>query len=124
LHFQVIKSYVLFFFAGLAEIAGGYFIWLWLREDAPLYFGILGDIILVAYGIIPTLQHFPDFGRIYAAYGGIFIIMALFWGWWIDGKQPDFFDWTGMLVALLGTTIILWAPRKQGEDDVREADQC
>jgi len=110
-----LRSISLFFLAGLAEIAGGYFIWIWLREGADVTWGLAGGIILIVYGVIPTLQKFPDFGRIYAAYGGVFIIMSILWGWWIDGMTPDFYDWLGTFVALTGTVIILWSPRKGQE---------
>lgn len=110
---RIIKSSLLFFLAGLAEIGGGYFIWIWLRNDASIMWGILGGLVLIIYGVIPTFQQFPNFGRIYAAYGGVFIIMAILWGWWIDGIKPDTYDWVGTVVALLGTAIILWSPRKE-----------
>ncbi|SFR11170.1 YnfA family protein [Desulfoscipio geothermicus] len=111
------RSISLFFLAGLAEILGGYFIWIWLRDGASVVWGLTGGIILIAYGVIPTLQNFPDFGRIYAAYGGVFIIMSILWGWWIDGVTPDFYDWLGTFVALIGTAIILWYPRKGQEKE-------
>lgn len=110
---RIIKSSLLFFLAGLAEIGGGYFVWIWLRDGASIIWGLLGGLILILYGVIPTLQQFPNFGRIYAAYGGIFVIMAILWGWWIDGIKPDFYDWLGTFIALIGTAIILWAPRKE-----------
>lgn len=109
---MIVKSSTLFILAGLAEIGGGYFIWIWLRNDASFMWGILGGLVLVLYGVIPTFQQFPNFGRIYAAYGGVFIIMSILWGWWIDGMKPDFYDWLGTFIALTGTAIILWAPRK------------
>lgn len=109
---KIVKSGALFLLAGLAEIGGGYFIWIWLRNDAGITWGILGGLVLVIYGIIPTFQQFPNFGRIYAAYGGVFIIMSILWGWWIDGIKPDAYDWIGTFIALAGTAIILWAPRK------------
>jgi small multidrug resistance family-3 protein len=74
-------SIVLFIAAGLAEIGGGYLVWLWLKESKPLGYGIVGSIILVAYGIIPTLQTFPNFGRVYAAYG----VFSLRWPFFGDG---------------------------------------
>lgn len=114
------RSAILFFLAGLAEIAGGYFIWIWLREGAGAAWGFVGGIILIIYGVIPTLQNFPDFGRIYAAYGGVFIIMSILWGWWIAGITPDIFDWLGTTVALLGTAIIIWTPRKEQDKEVVE----
>jgi small multidrug resistance family-3 protein len=105
------QAIVLFILAGLAEIGGGYLIWLWLREDKPWWFGILGAIVLVLYGVIPTFQKFPSFGRVYAAYGGVFILLAILWGWGIDKKTPDVYDWIGALICLIGVTVILWAPR-------------
>lgn len=71
------KSIVIFILAGLAEIGGGYLVWLWLRESKPLWYGALGGLILILYGVIPTLQNFPSFGRVYAAYGGVFIALAV-----------------------------------------------
>jgi small multidrug resistance family-3 protein len=104
-------SIVLFIAAGLAEIGGGYLVWLWLKESKPLWYGIVGSIILVAYGIIPTLQTFPSFGRVYAAYGGVFVVLAVLWGWLIDKKSPDINDWLGATVCLIVVSIMLWAPR-------------
>ena len=114
---KILKSSFLFLLAGLAEIGGGYFVWIWLRNDASLMWGLLGGLILIIYGVIPTFQQFPSFGRIYAAYGGIFIIMSILWGWWIDGIKPDSYDWLGTFVGLIGTAIILWSPRKAVEKE-------
>lgn len=104
-------SIFIFMIAGLAEIGGGYLVWLWLREGRPYGYGIVGSLILVLYGIIPTLQQFPSFGRVYAAYGGVFVIMAVLWGWGIDKKTPDVYDWIGALLCLAGVAVMLWAPR-------------
>ena len=73
----MIYTIFLFIIAGLAEIGGGYLIWLWLREGKPLYLGIFGGVALALYGVIATFQSFSSFGRIYAAYGGVFIILSL-----------------------------------------------
>jgi small multidrug resistance family-3 protein len=108
----IVRTVALFMAAGLAEIGGGYLVWRWLRDGAPIVVGILGAIILVAYGIIPTLQKSDDFGRIYAAYGGVFVVASLLWGWSIDGKQPDRYDWTGAAVVAIGVAIIFFAPRR------------
>lgn len=102
---------LLFIVAGLAEIGGGYLIWLWLRESRPLWYGLTGAVILIAYGIIPTLQKFPSFGRVYAAYGGVFIVLAVLWGWMVDKKTPDLYDWIGAGICVIGVSVILWAPR-------------
>lgn len=105
------RATLLFILAGLAEIGGGYLVWLWLRENRPYWFGVLGGVILFFYGIIPTLQNFPNFGRIYAAYGGVFILLSVLWGWLIDRKTPDFYDWIGSAICLVGVYVILWGPR-------------
>lgn len=102
----------LFILAGLAEIGGGYLVWLWLREAKPVGYGIIGGLILVLYGIIPTFQKFPSFGRVYAAYGGVFVILSVLWGWGIDRKTPDVYDWIGALICMIGVSVILWAPRQ------------
>lgn len=107
----MIKSILLFIFAGLAEIGGGYLVWLWLREAKPMWFGLTGGLTLVLYGIIPTWQSFPTFGRVYAAYGGVFIVMAILWGWGVDKKTPDLYDWNGAVICIFGVAVMLWAPR-------------
>ncbi|MCR8964010.1 YnfA family protein [Brevibacillus halotolerans] len=107
----MLASIFLFITAGLAEIGGGYLVWLWLREAKPAWYGLVGSIILIAYGIIPTLQRFPTFGRVYAAYGGVFIILAIIWGWLVDKKTPDMYDWLGAAICIAGVGVILWAPR-------------
>ena len=86
--------------------------WLWLREDYAFYIGILGGFVLFLYGIVPTLQP-SHFHRIYAAYGGVFIVMAMLWGWVFDGIAPDNFDIIGSLIALAGVGIIFYWPRKE-----------
>lgn len=108
---DVIRSLSIFILAGLCEIGGGYLIWLWLKESKPLYLGIIGAIILIAYGIVATWQT-ENFGRVYATYGGVFIVMALLWAWKIDGFKPDKFDIIGATVALIGVCIIIYAPRR------------
>ncbi|NBD26822.1 YnfA family protein [Paenibacillus glycinis] len=107
----MIFALALFLLAGLAEIGGGYLVWLWLKDARPLWFGVVGSLILVAYGIIPTLQSFPSFGHVYAAYGGVFIVLAVLWGWLVDRKTPDLHDWIGAAVCIAGVSIMLWAPR-------------
>ena len=106
----VTKSIGYFFLAGLCEISGGYLVWLWLREGRPLWYALIGAVILVLYGIIPTFQP-AHFGRVYAAYGGDFIVLAILWGWQVDKIVPDKFDLIGGGVALLGVSIIMYWPR-------------
>ena len=109
---ETIRSIGLFLLAGVCEIGGGYLVWQWLRDGKSLIVGLIGGAILVLYGIIPTLQPATfNFGRVYAAYGGVFIILSLLWGWKIDGKTPDTFDWIGAVICLIGVTVIMYWPR-------------
>ena len=100
----------LFFAAATAEIGGGYLVWLWLREKKSILLGALGGIILFVYGIIPTLQP-AEFGRVYAAYGGIFILSTIIWGKMVDKKKPDRYEIVGSIVAVIGAIIIFYTPR-------------
>ncbi len=106
----IIKSIGYFLLAGLCEIGGGYLVWLWLRAGKPISYAFAGSIILVIYGVIPTLQP-ANFGRVYAAYGGVFIALSILWGWKIDKIIPDRFDIIGGVVALAGVIIIMYWPR-------------
>ena len=111
-YLAAIKSILYFILAGLFEIGGGYLVWLWLREGKPISYAVAGGIILFLYGVIPTLQT-SSFGRVYAAYGGVFIVLSIIWGWKIDKVTPDRFDLIGGLVALIGVCIIMYWPRPQ-----------
>lgn len=71
---------------------------------------VMGAVILVLYGVIPTFQP-AHFGRVYAAYGGIFIVMALLWGWLVDKIAPDRIDLIGSAIALTGVCIMMYWPR-------------
>ncbi|MBS1269021.1 MAG: hypothetical protein MAG458_01757 [Nitrosopumilus sp.] len=104
-------SILLFFLAGLSEIGGGYLVWLWLREDFSWMLGAVGGFVLFLYGIVPTFQK-THFHRVYAAYGGVFIVMSIFWGWLIDGTKLDTFDIVGTIIAVIGVLIIFYYPRK------------
>lgn len=109
---EIAKSLLYFTLAGLCEIGGGYLVWQWLREGKSIWWALLGAVLLVLYGVIPTLQPEPaNFGRVYAAYGGVFIVLSLLWGWRVDGAAPDRYDLVGGLVALLGVFIIMYWPR-------------
>lgn len=106
----MIKSLLYFVAAGLCEIGGGYLVWLWLRENKPVWFAVVGGVILILYGVIPTLQP-VSFGRVYAAYGGVFVVLSILWGWQVDKITPDKFDLIGGAVALAGVLIIMYWPR-------------
>ena len=107
---ETVKSLFYFILAGLCEIGGGYLVWQWLRSGKGLWVGLLGGLILFLYGVIPTLQP-ATFGRVYAAYGGIFVVLSILWGWGIDHVKPDRFDIVGGLICLLGVSIIMYWPR-------------
>ena len=77
--------------------------WLWWRESRPWPLGLIGAAVLVAYGLIPTYQ-VAHFGRVYAAYGGVFVVLSLLWGWAVDRVSPDRYD-------VAGVAVIMYAPR-------------
>ena len=107
---KILMTIFLFFLAGLFEIGGGYLIWKWLKERINWIYGLLGGLVLFGYGIILTLQP-SHFSRVYAAYGGIFIVSSIIWGLIIDKKRPDKYEIVGALIALVGALIIFYAPR-------------
>lgn len=107
---DIARSLFYFILAGLCEIGGGYLVWLWLRSGKSVWLGVLGGLILFLYGVIPTLQP-ASFGRVYAAYGGIFVVLALFWGWRVDQVMPDRYDLIGAGIALVGVLVIMYWPR-------------
>jgi small multidrug resistance family-3 protein len=107
---MLVKSVLLFIVAGLFEIGGGYLVWQWWRNNAHVVLGVVGGIVLFFYGIVPTYQP-AAFGRVYAAYGGWFVVLSILWGWSIDRVAPDRYDILGGVVCLAGVAIIMYAPR-------------
>lgn len=101
----------IFILAGLCEIGGGYLIWLWLRNDQSAWLGLFGGLLLMAYGVVTTFQSFPTFGRVYAAYGGVFIVLSLLWAYWIDHEPPDKFDVIGALICIVGVLVMVLPSR-------------
>lgn len=108
---RVLVTLFFFFLAGLCEIGGGYLVWLWLRESMSWIFGVLGGFVLFLYGVVPTFQP-SHFHRIYAAYGGVFVVMSILWGWLFEGIPPDRYDILGTVIAVAGVAIIFYMPRK------------
>jgi small multidrug resistance family-3 protein len=98
---------VLFVLAGLCEIGGGYMVWGWMRESRPLTWAVLGAAILALYGVVAALQPITEFGRVYAAYGGVFIALALAWGVLVDGFRPDRYDLLGALICIAGVAVMV-----------------
>jgi small multidrug resistance family-3 protein len=103
-------SVALFLLAAVLEIGGGYLVWRWLREGAALWIGLAGGVVLMLYGVVPTFQP-AHFGRVYAAYGGVFVVASLLWGWWVDGRAPDVPDLVGGLVCVVGVAVVMYWPR-------------
>lgn len=106
----IVTTLAVFFLAALLEIGGGYLVWKWLREHKGKIFGLIGGLVLFLYGIIPTLQP-AEFGRVYATYGGIFVVSSVLWGYWVDKKKPDRFEIIGSIIVLIGVAVIFYFPR-------------
>jgi small multidrug resistance family-3 protein len=119
---KILVTLFFFILAGLFEIGGGYLIWLWLREGMGWLLGMAGGFILFLYGIVPTFQP-AHFHRIYAAYGGIFIVMAILWNWIFEKIIPDKFDIIGAAIAFVGVGITFYTPRKDGEESIWSSKQ-
>lgn len=107
----VTRSLLLFVLAAVAEIGGAWLVWQGLREHKGWLWVGAGVIALGLYGVVATLQPDAEFGRILAAYGGIFIVGSLAWGAALDGYRPDRFDLIGAGICLVGVTVIMYAPR-------------
>lgn len=108
---EIVRALLLFGLAGLAEIGGGWLVWQFVRGERPWPFGAVGAVVLMVYGVIPTFQAEPNFGRVYAAYGGVFIVLSLIWGAAVDRFEPDRWDLLGVLLALTGVLVIMFGPR-------------
>ena len=107
----VLKSIALFVLAAIAEIGGAWLVWQGVREHKGLVWIGAGVIALGLYGFVATLQPDAHFGRILAAYGGVFVAGSLIWGMVADGFRPDRWDITGALICLVGVAVIMFAPR-------------
>jgi small multidrug resistance family-3 protein len=108
---SVLRSLLLFVLAALAEIGGAWMVWQGVREHRGLAWIGAGIAALAAYGFVATLQHDPHFGRVLAAYGGIFVAGSLAWGVALDHFRPDRYDITGALICLVGVAVIMYTPR-------------
>jgi small multidrug resistance family-3 protein len=108
---MVLRSILLFAVAALAEIGGAWLIWQGVREHRGLAFIGAGVLALGGYGFVATFQSDPHFGRILAAYGGVFVAGSLAWGVVVDGFRPDRYDLAGAALCLAGVAVIMYAPR-------------
>jgi small multidrug resistance family-3 protein len=107
----ITRSIALFVLAALAEIGGAWLVWQGVREHRGAGFIGAGVLALGAYGFVATLQPDPHFGRILAAYGGVFVAGSLAWGMALDGFRPDRWDVLGAMICLAGVAMIMYAPR-------------
>ncbi|CCN49645.1 conserved hypothetical protein [Vibrio nigripulchritudo MADA3029] len=105
-----VKTLGLFFVTAIAEILGCYLPYLWLKEDKSVWLLVPAAIFLALFAWLLSL-HPTAAGRVYAAYGGVYIFVAIVWLWLVDGIRPTFWDIVGVSVALLGMAIIIFAPR-------------
>lgn len=105
-----LKTLLLFLFTALAEIVGCYLPYLWLREGKSIWLILPSAFSLAIFAWLLTL-HPTASGRVYAAYGGVYIFVAILWLWVIDGVKPTIWDFLGAAIALLGMSIIMFAPR-------------
>jgi small multidrug resistance family-3 protein len=107
----VLRSILLFVLAAIAEIGGAWLIWQGWREHRGTLWIAAGIVALGAYGFVATFQPDPNFGRILAAYGGIFVAGSLTWGVLVDHFKPDRYDLAGAAICLLGVAVIMYGPR-------------
>ncbi len=105
------RSIALFAAAALAEIGGAYLVWIGIKEDKGAGVVALGLLALGIYGVVAALQPDANFGRVLAAYGGVFIVGSLLWGMAFDGFKPDGYDIGGAAICLVGVAVIMYAPR-------------
>ena len=108
---DTVRSLVLFALAAIAEIGGAWLVWQGIREHRGVAWVGAGVVALGLYGLVATGQPSSEFGRILAAYGGIFVAGSLAWGVIVDGFKPDRYDLTGAAICLIGVAVIMYAPR-------------
>lgn len=111
---MLLRTVILFALAAVAEIGGAWLVWQAVREGRPWWWAGLGVMALGAYGFIASLQPDASFGRILAAYGGVFVAGSLLWGAIVDGYRPDRWDVAGAAICLLGVAVIMAGPRGAG----------
>ena len=105
---MVLKTFAIFVVAVVGELGGAYAVWRWRRLGATVWLVPLGLAALFTYAFVQTYQPETSFGRLYAAYAGVFLLGAMAWGWWVDDIAPDRFDLLGGGLVLTGIAVILW----------------
>ena len=107
----VLKTLGIFLVALAGELGGTYAVWRWLRTGATPFLALAACALLLGYAAVQTLQPEDRYGRLFPAYAGVFLIGALLWGWAVDGRAPDRFDWIGAAIVLVGVVVVLWGRR-------------
>ena len=105
---DVFRTFGIYVVAAIGELGGTYCYWRWLREKGPGWLAVLGLVALLGYALVQTLQPESKYGRVYAAYAGVFLVGAMLWGWLIDGNTPDRFDVIGGAIAMAGVVVVLF----------------
>ena len=103
--------FAIYILAALSELSGTYAFWRWLKGGGPAYLALVGLAALLLYAVVQTYQPEGVYGRVYAAYAGVFLVGAMLWGWAIDGKAPDRFDFIGAGITMLGVVVIIFGRR-------------
>ncbi|WP_173051531.1 YnfA family protein [Nitrospira sp. KM1] len=106
-----LKTLALFIVTAVAEIVGCYLPYLWLKNNAPAWYLLPAGVSLAVFAWLLTL-HPAAAGRVYAAYGGVYVSVAVLWLWHVDGIRPTPWDWLGVTVCLCGMAIIMFAPHR------------
>ncbi len=105
------KAFLLYLVTALAEILGCYAVFLWLRHDKTAWWAIVAAAGLGLFAWLLTLHPMANAGRVYAAYGGVYIAASLCWLWLVEGQPPDRWDLTGTVICLVGAAVIYFGPR-------------
>jgi small multidrug resistance family-3 protein len=108
---MIVKTFVIYFFAALGELGGTYAFWRWLKGGGSAYLALAGMAALLFYAVVQTYQPEGAYGRVYAAYAGVFLVGAMLWGWVIDGKMPDRFDFIGAAITMVGVVVVIFGRR-------------
>ena len=105
---MVLRTAVILLVAVAGELGGVYAVWRWRKLGASIWLVPIGLAALLAYAVVQTYQPETRFGRVYAAYAGVFLLGAMAWGWSVEGLKPDRFDVLGAVLVLAGSATILW----------------
>ncbi len=108
---MLVKTFGIYILAALGELGGTYAFWRWLKGGGSAWLSLVGLAALLFYAVIQTYQPEGAYGRVYAAYAGVFLVGAMLWGWAIDGKAPDRFDFIGAAITMVGVVVVIFGRR-------------